>query len=319
MTPEQRPEAADDEARLEAWFAGRDADEAPDAGGGVPFEDASIPVGGGAWRAVAGAGWFWYGSVVLAVALVGWVVVAGGATIRAARAGSPLSAADTLAAVGWVGVVVGGLVVMSLVWVAELGRRGRVARSTRERTTLLPQGTNVARIRPLGIGWHVAWLVLLVALTVLFVGVGLDGRWFLDEPDDGSFAVLWWFCGLVTGFVSGVLLVSLVKKLALARRARRGAPAPERPSAFWRWFDYRWRFDLWLSGLGAAAVSMGAGVAWLVASTPDGEMSSGDAHAFAVLQAALLAGGVPLLLVGLWCGLQYWRSGEALGSGESFA
>jgi hypothetical protein len=210
-------------------------------------------------------------------------------------------------------------VVTSLVWVAELSRRGTVARSGRARTTLLPQGTNVARVRTLPTGWHVGWLLLLAALTALLLGVGLDGRWFADPPDDGGFAMLWWFCGVMTGFVSGVLLGSLVKKLALARRARRGTLAASRASAFWRWFDYRWRLDLWLSGLGAGAVSLAAGVSWLVASTPDGDLSAGDAHAFGVLEAALLGGGVPLLLVGLWCGTQYWRSGEAPGSGESYA
>lgn len=317
----------DDKARLDAWFEAQvDAD---DLDGNVPrrpFDDASVPVGGALWRAVGGASAFWWSAVGCAVLLVGWVVGVGGVVIAAARGGNAPDSADGLAMVGWFGVVVGGLVVMSLVWVAELGRRGRVVRA-RRRATLLPRGTNVSQVVPLGAGWHLAWLAACVMLTVLFVWVGFDGAWFGDDRD-GGFGLLWAMCALVTSFVSGVVFGSFVKKQREIARRRRAARADAagprttgrrvRPSAFWRWFVYRWRLDLWLCGLGALGTTVAVAVHRLVSSAPpDDPMTAGDwrdAHQVVTWTGSL---GVAVLAVGVWCGTQFWRSGESIDSAES--
>jgi hypothetical protein len=113
--------------------------------------------------------------------------------------------------------------------------------------------------------------------------------------------------GGLSAALVGILSVSLVKKLSYTAqlnrrgdRARGGGPG----KSFWRWFTFRWRFDLWFAGVGGALV----GTCWMALLFSDVGFFGG----------ALVA-GLAFLAVGVLTCLQYWRAGEALGVGESFA
>ncbi|MCX7523201.1 hypothetical protein OSC27_13060 [Microbacterium sp. STN6] len=196
----------------------------------------------------------------------------------------------------------------------ELLRRGGIGAGRGEpRGTLLPQGSLVAVFRPIGLGVHAAWMIALVvvSLTVTFLAAfsASSGTWPASVEHEGAYTVLGSLLayGLLLVGVAGATLGSFVKKSVYASVVRRrgeaalsGAPG----QAFWAWFTLRWRFDLWLCGVGLLVLA--------ASSLP---LSSGDAG---VAVAAIVAGAA-LLAIGLWAACNYWRAGAPLGVGESFA
>jgi hypothetical protein len=111
--------------------------------------------------------------------------------------------------------------------------------------------------------------------------------------------------GALASAIAGVLLVSHLKKQRhLALVTAQDPRLLEAPNGVWRWLTFRWRFDLWLGGIGGAL----AGASWLA--LPFGDIS------FLILP---LLGGILLFAVGVWMARQYWKAGMPLGIGESFA
>lgn len=275
-------------------------------------DDVDIPVGGGLWRPLLGAGVFWWVSVLLTVVVVGGWFLVSDQTIRAHREYRPVSRTmQQITETGGAYLWVFGLVLMSMVWMAELGRRGRMHASRRSRSKGLPKGSNTVEVRPLGSGAHALWVVGLALLTFYLLSVAFDPHWF--GSDDGS--TLWILAGVVTSFATGVLLGSWVKKAVWAARVRRGTQTPQRPSAFWRWLTYRWRFELWGTGAGMMCVAIGLACARL--GTADPEYRSSDDEFYALMGWSMVGVGVALLAIGLVCATQFWRAGEDLASAES--
>lgn len=196
----------------------------------------------------------------------------------------------------------------------ELLRRGGIgAASGPARQTLLPQGSFVAVFRPIGLGVHAVWLVLLVVVSfgvVIFTTAsGSSSTWPSSVEYDGSYTVVSSFLayGLLFAGIAGATLGSFVKKAVYARVVRTRGPEAlkgSRGQAFWAWFTMRWRFDLWLCGAGTLLVAGSA--------LP---FSSDDAASGIV---AIVAGLV-ILATGLWAAGNYWRAGAPLGVGESFS
>lgn len=265
------------------------------------------------------------GAVLSAVALV--LLIGGGLLMTAIAGGRDDSSLDGLRASAAVamGAAPGVILLLAMCGLVagEQLRRGAMTRNPAPSDARRSSASMVSRFRVLSIGWHIFWIV--VGLVISFVLVGLPmiswftGGWPADIGGENDFSHYWVIYGSISFGVTVAAITSLIKKLAYQRavaagRTRPGVDAPGR--RFWRFFDYRWRFDLWLAGLG--------GVDLVLAMTP---LSSAVAPGSAVTEVAgampwviafLLLGAV-LIVAGIASAMNFWRAGEELGSGESAA
>ena len=200
-------------------------------------------------------------------------------------------------------------------------RRGTAMGRSTARKTLLPAGTNVSRFDTVRFGWRFLWISVGIVVSLVLVGVpvafwvngGAPGS--LDESHD--FSGYWITYGAIAfgGTIAGV--VSAARMAFYHRAIRSGlATAGQRGpgGGFWRWVDYRWRFDLWMAGIGGLSI----------AAAPLLIQDSIGRHASSTELAAALPGlyiatlvGAALIVLGLLASAQFWRTGEALGGGES--
>jgi hypothetical protein len=204
--------------------------------------------------------------------------------------------------------VPGGLFLLALCFILT-GRvlRGRVG--TR-RTTGLQGGTVMSSNDYLSSRAHLAWLSVAGAFWFLLVIVpvlmAVGGGWPATVRELPQ-TYVWLNLGLygaLAAAVAGVLLISHLKKQRyLAMVAAQDVRLQQPAHGGWRWATFRWRFDLWLGGIGGAL----AGVCWLA--LPFGDV------AFLLLP---LMAGIALLALGAWMARQYWRAGAPLGMAESF-
>jgi hypothetical protein len=124
---------------------------------------------------------------------------------------------------------------------------------------------------------------------------------------------LWELFGGILVFVTGVVLASLVKKVAWLAQVRGWGgriPGPGRGQAFWRWFSYRWRLELWWGGVALPLLLVVCALRF-----GDGPMDPEEVPFWN----AVLGGSIVFFCLGLWACTQFWRSGENLASGESVA
>lgn len=177
-------------------------------------------------------------------------------------------------------------------------------------------GTVGSTFTPLGTGWHVLWsalgTVICGAMVALPAASWVTGGWPYSDPDGSGAGQAWVIYGALGFGIAIASWVSLLKKTVWIRAHRRH---PDGPSTgphqrVWRWITYRWRFDLWVAGLGATVVAFS--VTLLPAA------SAGDERAAGAMT-LMLIGGVVLVLVGGGLATQFWRSGEWIGTGESLS
>ncbi|MCQ1986506.1 hypothetical protein [Arthrobacter sp. zg-Y844] len=190
---------------------------------------------------------------------------------------------------------------------------GRVLRGQVSTTTPkgLEGGTVVSVNTYLSPRAHLAWLGAALAFWIVLIPVpvvlSLGDGWpetVSDVVRDQVWVNLVLYGGLAAA-IAGTLLVSHLKKqhyLALAAADNLRLDEPQR--GIWRWLTFRWRFDLWLGGLGGAFV--GASLPALAYDHP------------AALVILLAIGAVPMVL-GVLLARQYWRAKLPLGLAESFA
>ena len=205
--------------------------------------------------------------------------------------------------------VPGGLFLLALcfIWTGQ-ALRGRV--QTRDRRGL-EGGTVLSTNAILSPRAHLTWVAVAVlfwfALVALPILLALGGGWPATVsalPQTYVWINLGMY-GALASAIAGVLVVSFLKKRHyLAMVAAEDSRLLEAPHGVWRWLTFRWRFDLWIGGVGGALV----GVCWLAVLASD-----------VVLLLVMLAIGAALLAVSIWMARQYWRAGVPLGVAESFA
>ena len=201
-------------------------------------------------------------------------------------------------------------------------RRGWIGPSAKPQKGTLPSASMVSQFRVLGFGWHILWAAVGLVISVVLIGVPLSG-WFsggwpatLSLPYD--FTGFWLIYGSLAFAITVTAFVSLAKKAWYLAALRRGIATPEGGpgKALWRWVDYRWRFDLWIGGFGGLLIALS--VTFL--SNAVGPTASADKLPAALPPFLLLGGaGLVLVVLALAAAAQFWRAGESLGSGESFA
>lgn len=269
------------------------------------------------------------GAVLIGCALIavfGGAIVLSGfqADSESFRAGSgEQQLADLIVSVMSTGnVMLCLLIALCFLITGEQLRRGGIGRTARPQTTILPKGSYVSSFRPLSSGWHLLWAVLALTVALLLIVAPVVGTvnssWPTTVYSPGSFSDSWLTTGMVALALACATWVSLFKKQRYFRRARiTGIPdrAGERGTRAWRWLTFRWRLDIWCAGVGGLVIGLSA----LAISSTDwsyDDPNRGD---------NLLGGGVILLLglvilgFGLWMASNYWKSGEPIGSGESFS
>jgi hypothetical protein len=204
----------------------------------------------------------------------------------------------------------------------EQMRRGALTRNPTPPDTLLPQASVVSQFGVLSFRWHLFWAVIALVIAAVLVGIPVlswfTGTWPATLESSFDFTGFWVIYGSLSFSVGITTLVSLYKKQSYSADVRSGratrAGGPGR--GFWRWVDYRWRFDLWLAGLGGMLVALSV--------TPFfgkvGPNSYSEGVSAAVGEFTLfLVPGVALIALGMVFARQFWRAGESLGSGESVA
>lgn len=279
------------------------------------FENATIPVGGSFWRALGRNGALLVGYALVLVHLAIVVVDA------VVSPGLSFAAAERWGTVVLWSTILAPILAMCLIWIGELIRRGDWGGpSGHKPDALLPQGSNTVALRMVPISWHLVWsLVALGAAVTLLALVDADR---LDE----RFGV-WVVNGIIAAGAAGAILGSALKKWTWSRPgarrlerqdaahpalARRGAQG-SRSQTFWRWFGFRWRFDLWCCALGLVGAWLGA----LMLVTRDSFEGSADSATLA--GSIVVPAGLALFGAGLWAATQFWRAGEELAAGESLA
>ncbi|WP_223691840.1 hypothetical protein [Leifsonia poae] len=268
------------------------------------------------------------GAVLAALAFV--LLVAGGLVLTGLAsnpAGTDDGAVDDIRGFATIGMsaLPGILLLLAMcgLIVGEQLRRGSMRRNPAPPDTVLPQATMVSGFSVLSDGWHLIWIVVGLLVSLLLVGLPVlswfTGGWPSSVGDQNAFAQYWLIYGAIAFGITVAALVSLIKKRAFRRAQAGGRIRPGVVAGgqrFWRWFDYRWRFDLWLAGLGGLIAAL---------STTALSEAVGPGSAPGALAAALplfigfLALGLLLVAAGVVCALNFWRSGEALGTGESAA
>ncbi|WEO76790.1 hypothetical protein BJQ94_15730 [Cryobacterium sp. SO2] len=184
----------------------------------------------------------------------------------------------------------------------------------RRRATTIGRGTSTtATSLPLPLGVHAAWalapltgwvLLVLRPLLNLLGGTAWPAGLRYENAD-----AVWLMLAAYGGLSSALfvtILVSLLKKVVYVRHIT-AQPSDVDGSAaqgIWRWVTFRWRFDLWLAGIGGVFV----GLCWIA-------LGFGDTPFFL----STLAIGLVLVASGVLLAVNYWRAGEPLGAGESYA
>ncbi|CAN5188418.1 hypothetical protein BH09ACT2_BH09ACT2_16190 [soil metagenome] len=214
------------------------------------------------------------------------------------------------------------LFAMCAVIPGEQLRRGWIGPSAKAQKGMLPSASMVSQFRILGFGWHIAWALVGLAISALLIGIPLSGwlsgGWPSTLRSTYDFTGFWIIYGALAFAITVALFVSLAKKAWYLAALRRGAatPAGGPGKAFWRWLDYRWRFDLWVGGIGGLLIALS--VTFLSGAV--GPAGSATELALALPPFLLMAGaGVVLVVLSLAAAAQFWRAGESLGTGESFA
>ncbi|MBK1789220.1 hypothetical protein [Prauserella cavernicola] len=211
-----------------------------------------------------------------------------------------------------------GMLLMCAMVILEQIRRGPITTTANRPGKPAPTGTFQSQVRLLPTPLHLAWFVGLAALSVALLGLPLTVEW------DFDIFFVWYLWAAIMVPVNGAVLGSLIKKICYARWYRRQlAASPDgqvvrTKQEFWRWFSYRWRFDLWLCGAASLLIVLGAGLAAALAYIPADDFGDADdILAARGITIVLLSIGVPAMTFGLWACTQYWRSGEEIGSAES--
>jgi hypothetical protein len=126
-----------------------------------------------------------------------------------------------------------------------------------------------------------------------------------SENETAVWMLLACYGGLAAALCA-VILVSLVKKAVYLQRITSHPEAVDGSAGkgLWRWITFRWRFDLWLAGIGGAFV----GLCWIALGFED--------TPFFVTSLCI---GLVLTAAGLALAVNYWRAGEPLGGAESYA
>ena len=191
-----------------------------------------------------------------------------------------------------------------------LRRRGVMAERD---TTFWRGGSTTAKFKPLPLGLHAAWLLVPLAAWVLLVLIPLQNliggtAWPAGLEDDNATAV-WMLLASYGGLAAAlfaVILVSLVKKAVYMQRVRSHPEAVDGSAGkgLWRWITFRWRFDLWIAGIGGAFV----GLCWIALGFED--------TPFFITTVVI---GLVLVVGGLLLAVNYWRAGEPLGAAESYS
>lgn len=250
---------------------------------------------------------------VLAAAALG-LVYGGGIVATAGRGGDVDAVNSQVSAMSAIWPAVLGLFAFCALMLGEILRRGGIRKNPEAREGGLPKGSNRSDLRVLSDGWRMLWILVALAVAVSLLApviVGfLTGGWPHDLPAGGMVQGTWTIYGSVAFGTAVTLFASWVKKSATRRAVAGGRGAGAAPSAAWRFLLFRWRVDLWCAAVGGTVAAMFAVFA-LSAAVTDDTAASG--------LAAVAAAGALLAVVGILLGTQYWRTGEPLGSGESFA
>lgn len=193
-------------------------------------------------------------------------------------------------------------------------RRGQIGRNP----DVLSRASHVSRFQPLPTRQHVGWVLIGLLVTVPLLALPMVAwftGWPVEQGDDADFTGFWTiYGGLGLGFVAGAA-VSLVKKTAFTRRQRQRKVVAEAPGrAFWRWFTYRWRLDIWFAGVGGVLLALSP---TFIASDVGPDSAGAPPGAHIVAMGAMALAGLLLIAVGVVATLNFWRAGEELGSGES--
>lgn len=202
------------------------------------------------------------------------------------------------------------IVAMCFLIPGYLRRRGVIARRA---TTIWRGGSRIATYTPLPLGLHAAWALVPLAAWVLLVVIPLRNliggtAWPAGLQDENSSAV-WMLLAGYGGLAAALfvtIVASLIKKVAYTARIARHPEAVDGSAnkSIWRWITYRWRFDLWIAGIGGGFL----GLCWIA-------LGFEDTPFFLTT----LCIGLVLIAGGLLLAVNYWRAGEPLGAGESNA
>ncbi|WP_411722343.1 hypothetical protein [Mycetocola sp.] len=192
----------------------------------------------------------------------------------------------------------------------QFATRGRWGAS--EKTTVLSSGSFRVDLRPLSVSLHAVFLVLsgIAWALVVPVPVALETAGTVNPPPGSSAAEQFWFTvvvyAVVTGALTAVVAVSLLKKLSYNRLLERGrgsivvgSPA----QSAWRRFSHIWRGELVLAGFAGAALGL----------SPLGIHLDSAGYAFAFAGA-----GIALLVASIVMALNSWRSGLPVERVESY-
>lgn len=174
-------------------------------------------------------------------------------------------------------------------------------------------GSNTAKYKPLPLVVHAAWLLVPLAAWLLLVVIPLGNliggnAWPAGLQYENADAV-WLLLGLYGGLAAAmfaVVLVSLLKKIVYLRHIIRHPDDINGGASkgFWRWLTFRWRFDLWLSGIGGAFI----GLCWIALGFDDLAFTT-----------TALGIGIVFFVLGAALSMNYWKAGEPLGAAESYS
>jgi hypothetical protein len=173
-------------------------------------------------------------------------------------------------------------------------------------------GSFVVNIRPVSVPLHALLLAgaLIAWVLVMVVPVYLDTRGEIDASPGSSAVEQFWFTvtiyGVVTGIVSGMVGMSLLKKLTYNRfleRSRSFIDSGSQSQLAWRKFSHIWRGELGIAACAGAALGL----------SPLGIHL--DSAAYGV---GMLAAGLVLLTVSALLALNSWRSGLPVERLESY-
>ena len=198
------------------------------------------------------------------------------------------------------------LLAMGMLMLGEMLRRGNWTSADRG---FWQGGSHTMTMRVLSPRVHLAWIAAPVlawaALVAMPTWLASATGWptTLQPSIEQDVWILLGTHGALASGVAGVIAVSLVKKLAFARRVAAGTTlAPGTGSRFWRAVTYFWRFDLWLAFIGGALIGPG----WIALYFED--------LPFLLVPLAI---GVLILGLGMVTACNFWRSAENLAAAES--
>jgi hypothetical protein len=210
----------------------------------------------------------------------------------------------------WLISAPGVLVLLATVvaFISELYRRGTWRQHDRG---FLQGGTNTVDLVALRTRTHivlllvavVGWVAIVLAPVILEASGGWPG-YLHPAAHHAAWSLLVGYGGL-SAALAAASGASLLKKATYSARADAHQGSIRAGSfgvRFWRWFSFRWRFELWIAGIGGGIVAC-APVAFLFWPTSGAFLT--------------LAIGVVLCVIAIVLCLNAWRSGESLYRGES--